>query len=74
MWPDSRIDTTPRPANSPALLTRHPTYHRDKMSPLAPWSELIEYHSPCRIKSLVEGERLAPILRAIGVNPFLNQI
>jgi hypothetical protein len=52
----------PRPANSPAPLTRHFSYHSDKLSRLALPSESGEYDSPCKIRSLPEGERMAPIL------------
>jgi hypothetical protein len=39
-------------------LTRHPTYRRDKLSRLAPPSELSEAHSPCRIWRLAGGRAL----------------
>jgi len=39
-------------------LTRHPTYHRDKLSRLAPPSELSERHSPCGIMRLAGGRAL----------------
>jgi len=44
-------------------LTRHSLYRGDKLSRLAPPSELIERPSSCEIKSLAEGERPAPVLR-----------
>jgi hypothetical protein len=49
-----------QPANSPSPLTRHFPYHCDKLSLLALTSELVERHSPCGIRSLAEGGRLAP--------------
>jgi hypothetical protein len=50
------------PAASPIPLTHHSTYRSDKLSRLAPSSELSERHSLCGIKGLVEGRTLAPIL------------
>jgi len=44
-------------------VSRHFTYRSDKMSRLAPMSELIEWRSPCVIRSLTEGSRMAHILR-----------
>src|SRR5215468_9465246 len=44
-----------RPVNSPAPLTRHPLYYSDKLSRLAPPSELIVRYSPYRIRGLAEG-------------------
>jgi len=44
-------------------MTRHPRYRGDKLSCLAPPSELIKYHSPCGIRSLPEGGNMAPILQ-----------
>src|SRR5262245_1789128 len=59
-----------RPVNSPAPLTRHPLYHSDKLSRLAPTSELIERHSPYGIRSLAEGRTLgAHFAGAIGGPP-----
>lgn len=43
-------------------LTRQPPYHRDILSRLALPYELIEYRSPCGIKSLAGGGRSAPML------------
>ena len=39
-------------------LTRHFPYHSDKLSRLAPPSELSGRHSPCGIRSLAEGRTL----------------
>jgi hypothetical protein len=45
-----------------AWMTHLPPYRGDKLSRLAPSSELIEWRPPCRIRSLAAGERMAPIL------------
>src|SRR5262245_46645871 len=36
------------------MLTHYPSYRGDKLSRFAPPSELIELHSPCRIRSLAK--------------------
>src|SRR5262249_20211051 len=51
-----------RPTNSPTPLTRLSPYHGDKLSRPAPSSELIKWRPPCKIRSLTEGWRMAPIL------------
>jgi len=53
-------------------LTRHSLYRGDKLSRLAPLSELIERPSYCEIRSLSEGERPAPVLRG-QLAYFLSQ-
>jgi len=52
-----------RHANSLAPLTRHRPDHGDKLSRLAPPSELIDRHFPCGIKSLAKCGRSAPVLQ-----------
>jgi hypothetical protein len=44
-------------------LTRLSLYRSDKLSRLAPPSELIDRPSSCEIRRLAEGERPAPVLR-----------
>jgi len=39
-------------------MTRYSSYRSDKLSRLAPTSELIKRHSPCGIRSLAEGRTL----------------
>src|SRR5262245_54569870 len=55
----------PRKSNRPlpTKLTRLSHFRSDKLSRLAPPSELIERPSSYRIRSLAEGERPAPVLR-----------
>jgi len=60
--PGSVFAAVRRPTNSPTPLTRHFSYRSDILSRLAPLTELIECHSPCKIRSLAEDGRLAPIL------------
>ena len=49
-------------------LTRHFPYHGDKLSRLAPPSELIERRPPYEIRSLAEGSTLgAHFAEAMGV-------
>jgi hypothetical protein len=43
-------------------MTRYSSHLGDKMSRLAPSSELSERRSRCGIKGLAEGEGMAPIL------------
>jgi hypothetical protein len=51
-----------RHANPPTPLTRHRPCRGDKLSRLAPPSELIKRHPPCGIRDLAEDENMAPIL------------
>ena len=61
--------TAPRPANTSAPLTRRFLYHGDKLSRLALLYEMIERHSPCRIKGLTEeGGDGAHFAEATGVH------
>jgi hypothetical protein len=54
-------------AHSLLTLTRYDPYGSDKLSRLAPPSELIERHSPCRIRSLAMCRPLgAHFAEAIG--------
>src|SRR5262245_32277438 len=56
-------------------MTRHPHYHGDKLSRLAPPSELIECRSPCRIRGLAEGGRSVPMLmRQLAEGRFTTHI
>jgi hypothetical protein len=51
-------------------MAHPPLYHGDKLSRLAPPSELIEIHSPFVIRSLAEGRTLgAHFAVAIGGPP-----
>ena len=60
-----------RPANLATPLTRHFAYRSDKMSRLAPPSELSERHYPCRIRRLADCRALgAHFAEEIGVLPF----
>jgi len=43
-------------------MTRYSSYRGDKMSRLAPSSELVERHSPCGIRGLAESVGMARIL------------
>jgi hypothetical protein len=43
-------------------MTRYPSHRGDKMSRLAPSSELSDRNSRCGISGLAEGESMAPIL------------
>jgi hypothetical protein len=45
-----------------AQMTHLSPYRGDKLSRLAPSSDLIKWRPPCGIKSLAEGGRMAPIL------------
>jgi hypothetical protein len=49
----------------PTKLTRLSRFRGDKLSRLARPSELIERPASCGIRSLAEGERLAPGLRGL---------
>jgi hypothetical protein len=60
-----------RHANPPTPLTRHRPCRSDKLSRLAPPSELIKRHPPCGIRSLAEGRRRgAHFAEMFGANPF----
>jgi len=63
-----------RPARSNSLshryrMTRYPSHGGDKLSRLAPPSELSESYSPFEIRSLAEGRRPAPILPQCLASP-----
>jgi hypothetical protein len=64
------------PAIYPALLTRHLSYHRDKLSRLAPPSELSKCDSPYGIRGLAKGGLLAPVLpmRLAYILPKSSQV
>jgi len=62
LWKKNSDFAAPQPTNSPTPLTRLSPYRGDKLSRLAPSSELIKWRPPCEIRSLAEGRRMAPIL------------
>jgi hypothetical protein len=56
-------------------VSRYSPYHSDKLSRLAPLSELNERHSLCGTRSLAEGRpHGAHFAGAMGVISFLNQV